>query len=702
VKLLLCTILFFSLSSLHAQQRSLVTHAVDESARVTLHGNIHSLAQGSMDLGRVPDSQPTGTLMLVLGRSSAQQTALDSYMMSASSPGTAAYHQWLTPPAYNSRFGASTQDIAAVQAWLEAKGFTVQQVSPAGNVIRFSGTVGAVSSAFQTEMHSYDIGGVRHIANASEPSIPAALAPVVRGIASLNDFRPQSQAVRSGHASFKSRGEGLSPELTVYGPSTWGSITGGTNNYDMYYLPAAGDAAKIYDTPNSAMNAAYSGTTWTGSGVTIGIIGDSNLSAAALSDIARYRSLFLNETLAQAKMDPQLPKVVVDGVDPGVTADVLEAVVDVEQAEAFAPKALTTLYAAANTDLQSGLVLAIQRAVNDNAVAILNISFGECEQDLGAGTDALLNEVYEQAAAEGITITVSAGDSGAAGCDASSFGFGAAAGGGLAVNGLASTPWDVAVGGTDFDVLYTTSLSTIGQYIQLPSATSTQAGTAPYFNSALAYIPEEPWNDSTGVWSTYTNNTPYQWGNGPENTMAGGGGLSSKAVCSGTISNTTGDCSGTVGGYAKPAFQLSLTPVDAVRDLPDVSLFSGTFMSDDGYSQDFNAAWSICSDNTVNGDTDVYTDCVPVTGTVACNGTCGISQLGTSTTPIGGTSTSAPAMAGILALVIQHQGGQRLGQADYGIYNLAKADRASFTTSPRGTTRWGALRQHKLRNERIH
>ncbi len=271
-----------------------------------------------------------------------------------------------------------------------------------------------------------------------------------------------------------------------------------------------------------------------------------------------------------------------------MNSDALEAVIDVEQAEAFAPKAFTTLYIAANTDLQSGLIIAMQRAVNDNAVDVLNISFGECEQELGAGTNALLNEIYEQAAAEGITITVAAGDSGAAGCDVGTLAFGVSAGAGLAVNGFASTPWNVAVGGTDFDVLYTTNLSTIGQYIQLPTATSTQVGTPPYFNSALAYIPEESWNDSTNVWSTYTNNTPYKWGNGPENTMAGGGGLSSKAVCAGTISSTTGACSGMLIGYPKPAFQSSLTPADAVRDLPDVSLFAGKFMSDDGDSQNFN------------------------------------------------------------------------------------------------------------------
>jgi hypothetical protein len=425
------------------------------------------------------------------------------------------------------------------------------------------------------------------------------------------------------------------------------------------------------------MNSAYTGTTWTGDGVTIGIASDSNLSASAIADVANYRSLFLNEPLATATTDAQLPKVVVDGNDPGVNSDELEALQDVEMAEAFAPQALTTLYTSANTDLQSGLFLAIQRAVDDNAVAILNISFGSCEQNLGAATNAFLNEIYEQAAAQGISITVSTGDSGSAGCDADTVGFGTAASAGLAVNGLASTPWNVAVGGTDFDVLFTASLSTLEQYVQVPSTTAAMTGRPPYFATSLGYIPEEPWNDSTNVFTTYQNNAPYRWGNGPENTLAGGGGISSAAVCSVAISSS-GSCSGRIGGYAKPAFQTSLTHADSVRDVPDVSFFSGSFMGDEGYSQNFNSAWSICSDNTVNGDSSSYTDCLVNPGTAGCGGTCSIDGTVTTTTPVGGTSTAAPSMAGTLALVIQSQGGQRLGQADYAIYNIAANHPSDF------------------------
>ena len=346
-----------------------------------------------------------------------------------------------------------------------------------------------------------------HMANVSEPSIPAALAPVVRGVTALNDFHPQPHVIRGGHATFKKEPGAVRPELTIYGPGNWGP-----EDYDVYFLPVAGDAAIIYDMPNAAMNSAYNGTTWTGAGVTIGIASDSNLSASAIADVANYRSLFLNEPLATATTDAQLPKVVVDGNDPGVNSDELEALQDVEMAEAFAPQALTTLYTSANTDLQGGLFLAIQRAVDDNAVAILNISFGNCEHNLGAATNAFLNEIYEQAAAQGISITVSTGDSGSAGCDADTVGFGAGGSAGLAVNGLASTPWNVAVGGTDFDVLFTTSLSTLEQYIQVPSTTATMIGSSPYFATALGYIPEEPWNDSTNVFTTYQNNAPYQMG----------------------------------------------------------------------------------------------------------------------------------------------------------------------------------------------
>jgi subtilase family serine protease len=269
------------------------------------------------------------------------------------------------------------------------------------------------------------------------------------------------QLVRSPtRAKFNSITKRVEPAYTVYGPTTWGSGTGG---YDVYFLPVAGDAAIMYNTPNNAMNTAYHGATWDGTGVSIGIAADSNLTAASQQDIVNYRVSFLNETAQQAAQ--HMPKIVVDGQDPGMNDDALEAILDIELAQALAPGVTTIMYTSDNTELQNGVFLALQRAVDDNAVNILNLSFQECEQYLGASGNAFLNELYEQAAAQGITVVVAAGDSGSAACDGGTFSMsskGTAAG--LGVNGLASTPWNVAVGGTDFDAMF----GNPSQYVQVP------------------------------------------------------------------------------------------------------------------------------------------------------------------------------------------------------------------------------------------
>jgi subtilase family serine protease len=59
--------------------------------------------------------------------------------------------------------------------------------------IDFSGTAGQVRETFGTEIHALDVKGERHIANVRDPQIPAALAPDIEGIVSLNNFRPRPQ-----------------------------------------------------------------------------------------------------------------------------------------------------------------------------------------------------------------------------------------------------------------------------------------------------------------------------------------------------------------------------------------------------------------------------------------------------------------------------------------------------------------------------
>ena len=599
--------------------RSRITETIDENLRITLTGNVHPLAVSKLDRGEAPASTPTGRLRLLLKRSAAQQQALEQYLADVQNPHAPNHYKWMTPAQYGAAFGVNEADLKTLEEWLQGYGFKIEKVPQGRNVIEFSGNFGQVKRAFHTAIHTLEVNGnEKHFAILTEPQIPAALQPVIAGVGKLNDFSPASQAKFGGTGRYNPTTKSIQPDFTLFGS--------GATPY-LYVDPA--DAATIYDTPNAALNANYKGTTYDGTGVNIGIAGDSNFTMQAVID---YRTLFLNETAANVNT----PTVVVDGNDPLINGDESEALLDNEIAGGIAPKAKLYFYTSANSDLQSGLFNAIFRAIDDNTVSILNISFGGCEAALGTSGNQLLLEVTEQAAAQGISVTVSSGDSGSAGCDSDTQ---ESASNGLQVSGFASTPYAIAVGGTDFDVLpgnFTT-------YVTDAVGGKLTSGSAPYYGTALSYIPEEPWNDSTSSNGDLASNQPL-FSQGATNIVAGSGGVSSCVTS--TLSGNTVTCQG---GYAKPAFQTSLTPADGARDLPDVA-----FLAANGL---YSAVWVVCAEGNCE------TDNGQLTGSSTFSG-------------YGGTSAAAPAFAGMLALVEQKVG-SRLGQADTVLYQLAASQYAT-------------------------
>ncbi len=582
----------------HSSSQPRITSVIDESSLVALHGNTHPRAQAAYDRGLAPVSMPANRLLLVLARSTEQEAALQTYLQSVQDVNSPNYHRFLTPEEFGKSFGVGDSDLQSTQSWLTSHGFTVNRISKGRTAIEFSGTVDQVQNTFHTSIHSYLVRGEQHWANASDPQIPSTLAPVVAGLASLNSFKPRAQNILGPTGIYDAATHTITPSYTN---------TDQYGNYYIYLGPA--DAATIYNTP-TVLNANLVGTAYDGTGVTIGIVGDSNIN---LAENANYRSTF--------GLNANPTTVVVDGNDPGENGDAIEAYLDTQVSGGLAPNASVILYTAADTSLQPGLFLAIQRAIDDNRADILNVSFGECEAALGTSGNQLIQSLWEQAAAQGISVVVSAGDSGSAGCDDANTEEGAYLG--LAVNGLASTPYNIAVGGTDFDILYSNFPSSFTTYVNTTN-------TLPNRRSALAYIPEEPWNDSTYpntavLQNVDLNHNPSSWSG--DNIIAGGGGLSKL--------------------YSVPSWQAGFAS-GAYRNLPDVSLLAGN-----GF---YGALWSICTDQTLTG----YADCAA-----------GATGTNLYLTGIGGTSASAPAFAGMLALVKQKTG-SRLGQADDVLYSLAK------------------------------
>jgi hypothetical protein len=603
---LLALVSALSTSAISQNSTPLITEAINEGTLVTLHGNVHPLAQPRYDLGTVPDSFPASRMVLLLRRSPEREAALQQFLQEAHRPGSSTFHKWITPDQFGEMYGVADSDIATVSGWLQGHGFAVGRINRAKTAIEFSGTAGGVRSAFHTQIHAYLVNGQEHHANNVDPQIPAALAPVIAGITPINDFRPKSYIRNSGKAAYDSKTKKFVANWTF--PS----------NQDVLIL-SPGDFAMQYD-----LGPLYTAG-MTGSGVTIGLIGASNVDPTV---VATYRSFF--------GLPANPLNVVIDGTDPGETYAVVESYLDVELSGAVAPAANINLYTAADTSVQSGLLLAAQRAVDDDQASILSTSYGTCEQNLGSAGNLFWYSLWEQAAAQGQTSFVSAGDGGPAGCD--DFDNDQPAQYGIAMNGFSSTPWNVSVGGTDFYYSSYNGTSS-AQQTQLQTYWDTVATIYPT-TSLLQPVPEQPWNDPFGLnlddGGVYNSGIP--------DIVAGSGGPSNCATGAEASNGTYSSCSA---GYPKPAWQTGQgVPSDGVRDLPDVSLFAAAGEND--------TAYPICAEDG---------DCVVSDGDLA---------IGT----VGGTSASSPAMAGILALIEQKYGPQ--GQANYILYSLAAQHPSAF------------------------
>src|SRR5277367_6102473 len=484
--------------------------AIDESSLVVLQGNRYPLATPANDRGEVASELLMERMLLVLARDAKAESALQSLIVSQQDKSSPDFHAWLSPDQFGKRFGPSSADLQKLTGWLESHGFRVSRVAQGGMSIEFSGTAGQVKDAFHTAIHAYVVNGEKHYANASDPQIPAALAPVLAGINTLHNFRKQPMIRVLGKASRIANTSMWQPEFTFSGSS-------GVQHY-----LAPGDFAKIYNTAALYQNGID------GTGQSIAIVARNNIN---LSDVQIFRIAF--------GLPVNDPQIILDGPDPGnlTGSEETEADLDIEWSGAIAPKATIKFVVSASTNSTDGVDLSSLYIVDNNLAPVLSASFGQCEQSLGQAENAFFNNLWEQAAAQGMTAVISSGDNGPAGCDSDSQTTPATQG--LAVNGLASTPFNIAVGGTEFNEN--------GADSTYWSATN---GTDQ--SSALGYIPEVVWNESCADPNVC----------GVASLFASSGGASTL--------------------YSKPTWQAGPgVPNDGKRDLPDVSLDAAA--GHDGY-----------------------------------------------------------------------------------------------------------------------
>ena len=518
------------------------------------------------------------------------------------------YHRWISADEYGWKFGVAVQDVNKIVFWLGAHGFEVKSVSRSRMRIDFSGTAGEVREAFHTEIHRLQVHGEDHIANMSDPQIPAALAPAVAGIAWLNDFRPK-------------------PQYTGPTPGSCEPYDANGNATSTCYWVVPHDLWTIYNFPVSSYN---------GAGQTIAVMEDALPWHDDDTDWCAFRTRFLESTCSQSLFQIVTPNC----LSPSITSSG-EVALDPQWASAAAPGA-TVIVATCKDGTTPGYLTALENYVDGNySPAIISMSYGFCEASLGLSGMSMLNQTYQEAAARGFSVFVAAGDGGAAGCD--QWGSGPAVQG-LAVSGYASSPYVVAVGGTTF------ADWALGNPIPSPYWSSQNDGT--YWNSALSYIPEIPWNSSCGNVLTAEyygyDQTPTEFCNSnyhPEQFLKNTSGSGGQSTCA--IPIPAGGCA----GYPKPSWQSGIlgNQSDGVRDVPDVSIFAG------------GVEW---------GHELVYCS------TFLHNPACTIDTMTWNASS--GTSFSAPIFAGIQALIGQniagHGGNPNVGNPTPTYYAFAKSE----------------------------
>jgi subtilase family serine protease len=514
---ILLPLLIAALCNAETKSNSRILRSVDSSQTAMVRGSVPPLASPEFDQGPADGSMKISAASIIFKPSLGQQAALQELLREQQDPSSANYHKWLTPEQYADRFGMTTADVGAVISWLQSQGLSVERVSRSRMHIWFSGTVAQIESAFQTQIRNYIVNGEKHFATATNLSVPAAFSDTVLGFRNLDDFRPQPSVVRA------------QPEFTS-------SISGS-------HFLAPDDFATIYDV-KALYNAGFTGT-----GQKIAVTGQTEILSTDIDAFRAASNLPAN--------DPQLVLVPNSGTPVISSADLTEADLDLEWSGGIASDA-TIIYVYVGNNKNFSVFDSLTYAVDNNVAPVVSISYGACESGLGTTTVQTFEQLAQQANAQGQTITAASGDSGAAACDSDTA---KSASKGFAVSAPASVPEITAVGGSEFSA-----------DVSDPSAywNSTNNGNS---GSAIKYIPEEAWNDTT------TNGT----------LSASGGGASIV--------------------FSKPSWQSGTgVPNDAKRDVPDIALNASA--DHDGYL--------LCSNGScVNGYRQSNNDLTIVGGTSA-------------------------------------------------------------------------------------
>jgi len=336
-------------------------------------------ARAQTDLGPTAVAEVEHVSLVLKIHDAAGLTAFINGTVSANSP---QFRRFLTVDQFTARYAPSAQEVQAVVRDLQAAGIQVTDISANRLLLKAAGTVDAFNRYFRVSIHNFARPGQRFRAPVTLPQVPAAIAGSVVAVAGLS-----TDVVYHSRVAARALNEaGVAAAVSL--PAN-GTATGVPGSFTV------GDVARLYQ-----VDALYR-FGFSGRGRTIGI---ATLATFNPADAYAYWSAIGLNVKAN-----RITEVAVDGGAGSAGAD--ETTLDVEQSGGLAPRADIIVYEAPNTD--QGFLDLFVNAVVDNKVDALSVSWGAPEIATDPNLVLAQDQIFMEAAAQGISLFASSGDAGA-------------------------------------------------------------------------------------------------------------------------------------------------------------------------------------------------------------------------------------------------------------------------------------------------
>ena len=401
-----------------------VPAAASTSGRMAVAGSLTPSVERSKPLGRAASgSQVKFDLVLNLRDAAGAKAIVNA----VSNPASAQYRHYLTDAQWIARYAPSQASVASAETWLRQQGFKVGSVPSDRLFVPAQGSAAQVEAAFGTTLGNFKVNGhAVRLAN-SALSIPTSIAGIVSGVTGVNEELAtpalSSGAAASGATSAASPSDAEPPPPAGFrNPQPCAAYFG--------QKPDTADAASLYSPYSSplpydicgygpaqlrgAYGLAHGVATGTadGHGVKIAIV-DAYDSPTLLKDVQQY----FNQNdpahpLTKSQFKNDQPATVGNVAVCGGGGWYPEQALDVESSHAMAPGA-KIIFVGAEDCFDTSLLAGVNKAVTSGASVVTN-SWGDTLGDLlvDASEHTAYDNTFELAAATGVSVLFSSGDSG--------------------------------------------------------------------------------------------------------------------------------------------------------------------------------------------------------------------------------------------------------------------------------------------------